>query len=490
MDKLRNPILNADTYKESHYCQYPENTEKVFSYIESRGCELGWKELVFFGLQMFLKEYLARPITEADIDKAERVLAYHLEGVPRSFKWGSGTPPRLTEIFNRAGWEYILKEHGGWIPVRVKAPQEGLVIPLRNCLVTVENTDPKCFWATSFIESAILRGVWYPTTVATKSWRAKQIIKAALELSCDIPDIILPTRLHDFGARGVSSFESAGLGGVSHLVNFEGTDTLTALLFAEEYYSEEFAGISIAAAEHSTMTALREEGEVRQMERMIDKFARKGAFVAVVSDSYDIWRACRDYWGGKLKEKVIASGATIVVRPDSGDPVFVPIECIEILADAYGTTLNNKGFKVLNNVAVIQGDGTSEDNIKETLRILMEKGFSTQNIAFGMGGALLQRLDRDTLQWAMKNCWMNINGEGVDIFKRPITDPGKNSKRGRLTLVQDRRTGEYLTVNENQLIGNGNKWNEMLELVFENGKLIRDMTFEQVRANSVKLLAA
>jgi nicotinamide phosphoribosyltransferase len=369
------------------------------------------------------------------------------------------------------------------MPVRIKAVPEGSVVPTKNVLLTIESTDPNCFWIVSYLETALLR-VWYPTSVATVSWEIKQLIRGYLERTSDAVAENLPFRLHDFGARGVSSFESAMIGGMAHLVNFMGTDTISALVGAAKYYNEPMAGFSIPAAEHSTMTARGPEGECDAMEQMLDKFAKPGTLVAVVSDSYDIYNAVKNYWGGNLKQKVIDSGAIVVVRPDSGSPVDVPVECVKLLDAEFGSTINSKGFKVLNNVRVIQGDGTCKPMIDSVLRQLEELGFSAENIAFGMGGALLQKVDRDTQRWAMKCCWMEIDGKGVDIYKEPITDPGKKSKRGRLTLVKDLNTNEYISMTEDEFKMQPSNIVEVLVPIYENGKLLREDTLTEIRANS------
>ena len=195
----RNAILNVDSYKTSHYLQYPPGTTQVSSYIEARGGQ--FEKVVFFGLQMFIKEYLTTPIAAADIDEAKVILEAH--GVP----------------FNEAGWRYILEQHNGYLPIEIQAVPEGTVLPVQNVMAQVINTDPNCAWLTSYVETALLRAVWYPTTVATQSRYCKHIIQAYLEATADSTEG-LPFKLHDFGARGVSSEESAAIGGAAHLVNF------------------------------------------------------------------------------------------------------------------------------------------------------------------------------------------------------------------------------------------------------------------------------
>lgn len=453
-------ILNSDSYKYSQWVQYPEGTQFVSSYIESRGG--AYDKVIFFGLQAFMREYLTAPITQADIERAEKIILKH------------GEP------FNREGWEHILKEHGGHLPVRIEALLEGTVIDKKHVLVQIVNTDPKCYWLTSFLETALLRAIWYPTTVASNSYKSKGIIKKYMEQTgADLAG--LSFKLHDFGARGASSWETAGLGGMAHLINFLGTDTVTGLEFAEAYYdadlTENGTGYSIPAMEHSTVTSWGRDREVDSYRNMLQNFAKPGALLAAVSDSYDIYNACK-LWGTVLKDEVVKSGATVVVRPDSGDPSVVSVKCAEILAEHFGYTVNAKGFKVLNNVRIIYGDGINHVSINSILACLEIAGFSADNIAFGQGGALLQAIDRDTLKFAMKCSAANINGEWVDVYKDPVTDQGKQSKKGRLALVMTENG--YETVREEDAADGAN----LLEVVYENGHIVKESTFAEVRARA------
>jgi nicotinamide phosphoribosyltransferase len=454
----KNIILNADSYKMSHFWQYPPGTEQIYSYVESRGGQ--WDRTLFFGLQMFLKEYLAHPVTRADIEEAAPILAAH--GVP----------------FHRAGWEHIVEAHGGRLPVEIRAVPEGTVLPTRNVLATVVNTDPECFWLTSFLETALLRAIWYPTTVATNSYMCKQVIHRYLEQSSEDPAGQIGFKLHDFGARGVSSQESAAIGGVAHLVNFRGTDTLAGILAARDYYDEPMAGFSIPAAEHSTITAWGRDGEADAYRNMLVQFGKPGAVVACVSDSYDLDHAITGLWGGTLKAAVLATGGVLVVRPDSGDPATIVAHSVEQLGQVFGSTTNAKGYRVLHpSVRIIQGDGINFGSIGSILERLTGAGWSAENVAFGMGGGLLQQLDRDTLKFAMKCSAAKINGEWRDVYKDPVTDPGKASKRGRFALVCD--VEGWRTVPEA-----GNQASDRLCLVYRDGRLLNETSFAAIRARA------
>lgn len=445
--------LMTDSYKFSHFKQYPANTSKVFSYVESRGGR--FSETMFFGLQYYIKRYLTTPITQKDIDKAEAITSAH--GVP----------------FNKAGWQHILEKHDGYLPLRIKAVPEGTVVPVSNVLMTMENTDPECYWLTNYMETLVMK-IWYPITVATLSMYSKRIIKNFMQETADNLDG-LPFKLHDFGYRGVSSEESAAIGGGAHLVNFLGTDTPAGMSFLMDYYNAEVCGFSIPASEHSTITSWGREGEFAAFENMLDQY-KDSPIVACVSDSYDIYEACR-MWG-KLKDKIEANGQTLVVRPDSGDPLEVSVKCCEILEEEFGATRNSKGYKVLNNVRVIYGDGIKDEGvIFDILKTLKDKQYSAENIAFGMGGGLLQKVDRDTQKFAMKCSAVTVDGKTVPVYKEPITDPGKNSKKGFLDLRRNLR-GDFIT---EESMHDGEGFGSCLVEVFKDGKLTKEYSLKEIR---------
>lgn len=459
-------IFDTDSYKASHWLQYPPGTTSMFSYIESRGGD--YPETVLFGLQYYLKEYLSRPVTVEDVEKAKVLFAGH--GVP----------------FNYEGWMYIAKDLGGKLPVRIRAVPEGTVVPTHNILVSVESTDPKAFWIVSWLETSMLRTIWYGVNVATRSYTIKKIIKAALEKSSDDPNGEINFKLHDFGSRGVSSQESAMIGGAAHLVNFMGSDTVVGVMMANEYYNCPMAGFSIPAAEHSSITSWGRDNEVDAFRNMLTQFAKKGSLLAVVSDSYNLWNAVSHLWGEKLKQEVIDSGAVVVIRPDSGNPPEVVLKTCQLLDEKFGHTINSKGYKVLNNVRVIQGDGINEHSIKEILNRLLLNGFSATNIAFGMGGALLQQHNRDTQKFAMKCSYITCNGVGIDVFKDPVTDHGKRSMPGRLDLVSLKDTTGHVCYATDRLGQNEiAKSTSAMQTVYENGEVLVDDDFATIRARVI-----
>ena len=454
MKRTENTILKTDSYKPSHYLQYPPGTTGVYSFLESRGGE--FPSTTFFGLQYILKRHLVGSVvTHEDIREARELFGAHF-----------GT----AAFFNEAGWRRIVDVHGGRLPVRIRAVPEGTVVPTGNILLDMENTDSQLPWVTNYLET-IVSQVWYPTTVATQSGAMRQVILRALEETGD-PSLI-DFKLHCFGYRGSTSDESAGIGGAAHLVNSLGTDTLAALQVAREYYGEAMAGYSIPAAEHSTITSWGRQHEVDAYRHMLRTFPT--GLVAVVSDSYDIYHACSELWGTVLKDEVLARDGTLVIRPDSGDPHIVLPQVLEILGQKFGTTVNDKGYLVLNpKVRVIQGDGIDRRSLGSILTTLQLNGWSADNIAFGSGGGLLQKVDRDTSKFAIKCAARLENGVWQDVMKDPVTDSGKRSKAGRMKLIRQ-TSGEYATVRESE------PGIDLLVPVFENGELLQEYSLAEVR---------
>lgn len=470
-------VGDTDSYKFSHPTQYVEGADRLMSYIESRGGE--YDEVVFFGLQLLLKEYFLTKLTHEQVDNLIKFQQSHFFGTEI---------PEL-EVALRA----VVDDYDGYIPLRIKAVQEGKVIPTKNVLVTVESTvaDERIVALTTYMETLLMR-LWAPTTVATTSYHIKKIIYDGLLASADDADAEIGFKLHDFGSRGVSSMEAAAFNGAAHLVNFLGSDTTVGIMAANIGYHEEMAGFSIPATEHSTTTSHGRHGEEDLVERMFEKFAKPDAIFATVADSYDILHFVEKI-APRFKARLKASGATWVIRPDSGDPVETPVEMVRRLARIFGFTYNRKGFKVLDSVRVIQGDGIDINDVRAIVDLLIKEGYSISNIAFGMGGGLLQKNNRDTLKFAMKACAVHVDGGWKDVYKDPTIydattwEPArssfKKSKAGRLELVYNGT--EYRTVRVEEVPAyEADGYVPQLELVYDNGRLVRDMTFAEVRANA------
>jgi nicotinamide phosphoribosyltransferase len=456
---FHNIIINTDSYKQCHYSLYPPGTEYVSSYVEARGGE--FPVALFIGLQAFIREYLMHPITLEDIDEAESVS--RAQGMH----------------FNRDNWLGILEDHGGYLPVEIEAVAEGTVLPVKNVLLQIINTDPKYWWATSFFETSMLRAIWYPTTVGTIAWLAKQQVKDILTVTSDRPQLLRHI-LHDYGARGVSSNESAALGGLASLVNFSQSDTVPGIIAAKKYYNAADSPNSGPNSEHSTFMAWGRENEVHAIRNMLEKYASAGCAI-VLTDTYDHENCVRNILGGELKEMVESFPGLVGVRPDSGDPVQVTSDTIEWLMESFGYTVNSKGFKVLPDfVRVIQGDGVRRDTFPKIFIEMERRGFAIDNAAFGMGGGLLQHCNRDTMEFGMKANAVRVNGEWRDIAKSPTYDSVKHSKAGRLALIH--RDGDYQTVPRDKIDPAEN----LLQPVFRNGRLVKKWDFSELIANSEK----
>jgi nicotinamide phosphoribosyltransferase len=413
------------------------------------------------GLQYIVKSSFAGKVfTSQDIEEAAKFACEHFSG--------------NAKCFNHEGWKSLYAKYGGVLPLKIKAVKEGSLVAAQNAMVTIENTDPEFYWLTNWAETVLLQ-VWYPTTVATLSRAIKQIIGEALVRTGD--PSLLPLKLHDFGFRGVSSRESAAIGGAAHLFNFLGTDNLAAIELLQQFYGAGMAGVSIPASEHSTITAWGEDHEAEAYENIL-KNVTEGV-VACVSDSYDIYNAVSNLWGGALRDKVMRRKGMLVIRPDSGQAVTVLEECFNIAAEKFGYEVNRKGWKVLSpQVRFIQGDGVNYHTIQNMISQLTRKGWSMDNWSFGMGGALLQQVNRDTLRFALKCSAIDINGQWHDVYKRPITDPGKDSRAGRFVLLKE--GNEFVTVTQEAGVSAGAA--DQLEIVLENGVLRREQTLEQIRA--------
>lgn len=455
---LDNIILSTDAYKETHWVIYPEGTERVYSYLESRGSDK-FPSTMFYGLQIYLMKYIENVTVEQwMVDEADKFCK-------KTF---------ATDYFNREGWQRIIDVHGGKLPVRIRAVPEGTLVPNRNVLVTMENTDEQLPWVTNFLETLLFQAEWYGSTVATVSFYIKQLINNHAKRA---GEEVGPFHLNDFGFRGVSSKESAGIGGSAHLVNFLGTDTLEGTRYAMHYYDTDVCGYSVMASEHSVTCMYGREGEIDAYKNFLKQ--NPSGIISVVSDTYDFYKTVETVFGTILKDDILNREGKFVVRPDSGKPSDVAVWTLNSLWKNFGGTVNDVGYKVLNpKVGVIYGDGIDYTAIKYIMDAVTNAGFAPSNIIFGMGGALLQRLDRDTQKMAFKASWGQVNGVSRDIWKETLADPSKASKRGRLKLVRNGNSFETVPENDSR--------EDVLVMVFENGTITKRWTFDEIRerANS------
>jgi len=459
-----NIIFRTDSYKWGHWRQYLPDTQRVYSYLESRN-GAKFNNTVFFGLQYILKKYFeGKVVNQLAINQATQLAEQHLG----------------PERFNTAGWQYILDKHHGMLPILIKAVPEGTPVPVSNVQMTIENTDPEVPWLTNFLES-ILYKIWAPSVVATLSREIKILIKHYLDITSDNSDG-LPFMLHDFGYRGAYAEEAAMVDGAAHLLNFLGTDTVPALLFPQMYYNapkDYCPGYSVLATEHSIMTARAEAGEIDVIKYLLNN--TPDGILSLVIDSYD-YRRFIEYLG-TFPDTTAFLGRNpknkIVFRPDSGDPVSTTLEAVQLVEKYFGSTINTKGYRNLNpQVGVLWGDGIQYDGIRNILFNLKNNGYAASNMIFGMGGGLHTSCNRDTQRNAFKCSAQQYGNAWHDVYKKPL-DATKASKHGRLSLILD-ENGQLKTVKEVVDITK-----DVLQPVFRNGEILRDYTWEEVKENIV-----
>lgn len=415
--------LAVDAYKAGHYLQLPPNAQAARLYLAPR-CALSHysAQYIVFGVRYFIEKYLLTPITKKDIINSSKI-------------WNHFNINNTTYPFPKDGFEHIIENYNGYFPITIHGVKEGQILDQYNIpLFTISINDPKLVWLPGFIETAFQRSIWYPSTVASISFAVRNLLYKAYKKSVD-PDAYgnLDYSLHDFGARGASSGESASIGGLAHLLNFNGTDTMEAVLLGHSLYNipvEELA-CSIPASEHSTVTSWGNDihAEKKSLLNLIEVCRQSQSKVfSFVSDSYNFYEFIDQVWGDpKIISLIQNYGLTPVVRPDSGDPQDVILYALESLGKSWGYSINSKGYKVLNHIRIIQGDGMNLDKINKLINAILKNGFSIENLTFGMGGGLLQKHDRDTMSWSMKMYKIKINNTWYDVQKRPLTQDNKKA---------------------------------------------------------------
>ena len=459
-----NICLLTDSYKVTHHYFYPKGTEKIYSYLESRvGAE--FNKTIFYGLQYLIKKYLeGRIVTQEKIDEADNLIANHIGH----------------DIFNREGWQYILDEHDGYLPIEIKAVAEGTPVDVGNALMTVENTDDKSYWLPNYLEPLLLQ-VWYPSTVATLSAEVRKLCNFYLEVTGSVKDN-LDFMLHDFGYRGATSTESSMLSGSAHLLSFSGTDTIAALTMPENYYNDSnLYGFSVQATEHSVMTSLGPDGEISQILNVIDN--AKDGVLSMVIDSYNYRNFLEEAGksGTELNEAILnfldGEDNKIVFRPDSGEPVSTTIDCLNLLSEGFGSHLTDKGYKVFDlNIGLLWGDGLNYQKIRDILFAMKSAGWAAQNIIFGMGGGLHTAVNRDTQRNAFKCSAQLRDGVWHDIFKNPL-DSSKKSKTGRFKLIKENKSFKTVSIDS--------EGENYLQTVFKDGELLVDDTFADIKQRAL-----
>lgn len=488
MKRVIVPTL-CDFYKISHRRMYPAGTQLTYSTWTPRTSRIkGVDSVVVFGPQAFIKEYLMDVFQEHFFarPKAEVVAEYK-----RLISSTLGDPNPETQ--------HIEELHDlGYLPLSIKALPEGTIAPTRVPVMTIENTEPRFFWLTNFIESLASAELWQPATSATLAVEYKKLMdKFALETNPEGKDFVM-FQGHDFSMRGMSSLRSSILSGMGHLLSFVGTDTIPAISAAEYYYNadvtKELVGTSVPATEHSIQCAYGDDE--KYLRRMLSEVHPNG-IVSIVSDGYDFWDVITRVVPS-LKNEIMARkggpvGDKVVIRPDSGDPVLIvcgdpeaPVGtpehkgAIECLYETFGGTVSSTGFKVLDShIGLIYGDAITLPRAKEIMSRLAAKGFASTNVVFGIGSYTYQYNTRDTFGYALKSTLTVVNGQERQIFKNPKTDDGtKKSQKGRVVVLKE---GDSYTFRDGLSLSDVVKGDQLRE-IYRDGKLLIDEKFADIKA--------
>jgi len=490
-----NAMLLTDGYKLDHRRQYPKGTEYVYSNWTPRSNEYfpqASDGVVVFGIQYFIKKYLINYFNNEFFNVDEDVAV-------KNFK-------RRIDTFlgeNEVGVEHIRALHRlGYLPIRVKALPEGSVCPIRVPMLTIVNTHPDFFWITNFLETIMSCELWLPMTSATTARVYRKELERHAEKTGFNKDIELGFLCHDFSMRGMAGLEASITSGMGHLTSFVGSETIPAIDAVEEYYNidaeKELIAATVPATEHSVMCAGGIDDEFGTFKRLITEVYPKG-FVSIVSDTWDLWKVVTDYLP-RLKNEILARDGRLVVRPDSGDPV--DIICgytkdklneltfeeasrpeakgvYQLLWETFGGAINEKGYKVLDaHIGVIYGDSITIERQREIYKRLEEKGFAATNLVLGIGSYTYQYRTRDSLGFAMKATWCQINGEPKEIFKQPKTDSGmKNSLKGLIQVLKDENDKYYAKDG----VSRYDEGYGCLQTVFWDGKLYNETTLTEIR---------
>lgn len=488
MKNIKHPAtLLCDFYKVSHKDQYPNGTEIVYSTWTPRSNKYFPKsdKVVAFGIQAFIKKYLIGYFNKNFFERPKQEV---IDEYVRYIKFTLGVEnPDAT---------HIEELHDlGYLPIKISALKEGTLVPIKTPMLTVENTNPKFFWLTNYLETLMSTEIWLPMTSATIAHTYRKLLdEYAIKTTGSTNGVEFQG--HDFSMRGMGSLESAMTSGAGHLLSFVGTDSIPAIGYLESYYNadieKELVGASIPATEHSVMCSYGQVNEYELFKHLITEVYSNG-FVSIVSDTWDFWKVVGEYLP-ELKKEILTRDGRVVIRPDSGDPVKIVVGdesandslvskgLIECLWDIFGGTITEQGYKVLDpHIGAIYGDSITLDRAEAIVEGLKRKGFASTNIVFGIGSFTYQYNTRDTFGFAMKATYAQVNGEERLLFKDPKTDDGtKKSQRGRVHVFHNNGELSFidgLYKNETRV-----KTPNLLEKVFENGVLLRDENLSEIRS--------
>jgi len=497
-----NPLLLTDGYKTGHHQQYPKGTSLVYSNFTPRSNKYapkGCDQVVSFGQQMimmqiheaFQNEFFSKPKDEV-CGEMKHELSLYL-----------GTDYDVTH-FERL-------HDLGYLPIHVKAIQEGTLVPMKVPVLTIYNTHPDFYWVTNYLETIISNLLWKPMTSATIAHQYRKVLTSWQQKTDAEKSWFIDWQGHDFSMRGMDSVEATISSGLGHATSFMGSDSLPVIFGARKYYGAEGAVVgSVNATEHSVMCAGGADDEIGTFRRLLETYPT--GILSVVSDTWDLWKVCTEHVV-TLKEEILARDGKLVIRPDSGDPVDIicgtrdeidrdwqgtPEQkgVIELLWDVFGGTVNEQGYKVLDShIGAIYGDSITIDRAEQICSRLEAKGFASTNIVFGVGSFTYQYNTRDTFGFAMKATYVEIltaeanisisdggvyaspKVEAREIFKNPVTDDGtKKSATGLLSVwqVEDKISLQDKCTWEEENAG-------ILQTIYEDGDFYNTVTLQEIR---------
>jgi len=483
--KKQQAMLLADFYKISHRVQYPEGTQFVYDTWTPRDSrDKSITSVVSFGQQKFIKEYLIEFFNENFFNKPKRVIT---EEYTRFIKYTLGDQNPSTA--------HIEALHDlGYLPLEIKSLPEGMNVPIRTPMITIQNTHPEFFWLTGYIETLFSCEMWKATTSATIAREYYTLLKSYANKTSSMPEFV-QFQGHDFSMRGMSSVASSINSGMGHLLFFTGTDTMPAITAHEEFYNAnietELVGTSIPASEHSVCCANGMD-EKATLIRFLTNIYPTG-FVGFVSDTWDFWNLVGEILPS-IKETIMNRDGKLVIRPDSGDPVniicgdvdadneWAKKGLIQSLYEIFGGTTNSKGYKELDShIGAIYGDSITLERTKQICERLEQKGFASTNIVLGIGSYTYQYNTRDTFGFALKSTLVVINGDEQQIFKNPKTDNGiKKSQKGAVVVYRD-NDGNITYRDGLSLLQASMFYSNMLTTIFKNGRLTKETSLADIR---------
>lgn len=505
MQSLVDFILAADVYKMGHPYQYPEGLQFLYANFTPRHGKYRNlpqandghdDEVVFFGLQYFIMRYLKELADETFFNLGE-------DEVREMYKL------RMKEILAKpdANVEHIVNLWKlGYLPLEIKALDEGTRVPYGVPVLTVENTVMGFGWFAEYVEDVISAVLWKMSTSATTAdWYKRVMLQYAGWTGAD--KFFTNFQGHDFSLRGMSGIEDGAQSGAAHLLSFLGSDNVPGMELLRKYYTRPnqnvMYGCSVDATEHSVATAnilsdpvflvngnLR-GAETNYIKRMITEVVPSG-IVSIVADSFDFWAVITEDMP-YLKNLILARDGKVVVRPDSGDPVKIICGdpdadtewerkgAVECLWDIFSGTINERRFKVLDShIGLIYGDSISPTRLINILAGLEKKGFASSSVVFGIGSYTYNYVTRDTHGWAVKATACIINNREIELYKDPKTDSKKRSARGylavvmgdngKLELVSGLTSEEEIHIRDN-----------LLKTRFKNGVVYNDTDVEEIR---------